>query len=77
MRSPIVVPEFGSAEVTFSLWLVSPGDSVYEGDRVAELLVGAATVDIVSPLDGRFQEALAQPGERLGLGQTLGFVVEG
>lgn len=74
MRSAIVVPELGAAEITFSLWLVSAGDAVYEGDRIAELLLGAATVDVLSPVDGKVREVLAQPGDRIRSGQTLGFV---
>ncbi len=36
-----------------SLWLVPEGADVLEGDRVVELLVGGATIDLESPVAGR------------------------
>ncbi|NJN00391.1 MAG: hypothetical protein HC793_01630, partial [Aquincola sp.] len=32
-----------------SAWLVAPGERVYEGDRVVEILAGEVTIDIGSP----------------------------
>jgi pyruvate/2-oxoglutarate dehydrogenase complex dihydrolipoamide acyltransferase (E2) component len=74
MRRAIMVPDLGPGEVSFSMWLAGVGDPVYEGDRVAELLLGAATIDVVSPGDGRLAAAIVQPGERLQKDQTLGWV---
>ena len=36
-----------------SLWLVPEGADVLEGDRVVELLVGGATIDLEAPVAGR------------------------
>ena len=76
MSNPILLPDLGAPEATFSLWFVSPGDPIYEGDRIAEVIVGAATVDVVSPADGRLQEVFAQPGEPLRPGQPIGSLVD-
>lgn len=76
MPSPIVLPDLGPGEVTFSLWLVTAGDRVFEGDRVAEVLLGAATIDVLSPSNGRLVEGKARPGDTLQPGQTLGWVEE-
>ena len=51
----LVVPDIGmhGGTITLSLWLVPEGAAVLEGDRVAELLCGAATVDLEAPVTGR------------------------
>ena len=49
-----------------SLWLVPEGADVLEGDRVVELLVGGATIDLESPVAGRlvtqFVDDVVTPG---------------
>ncbi|MFO0964758.1 MAG: lipoyl domain-containing protein [Gemmataceae bacterium] len=74
MRRPIVMPDLGPGDVTFNLWLVGPGQKVYEGDRVAEVLLDAATLDVLSPADGKVAETLARPGATVVSGETLGYV---
>lgn len=74
MRRPIVVPPVGPARVRLSVWFVRPGDSVYAGDRLVELLVDDATFDVSSPADGRLAEKSAQPGDALTPGQTVGYL---
>jgi len=56
----LVVPDLGMPGTTIflSLWLVPEGAAVIEGDRVAELLCGAATVDIEAPVTGRLARKL-------------------
>lgn len=50
---PVVVPDLVVGDtVTVSLWLVPQGASVLEGDRIVELLAGAATIDIEAPVAG-------------------------
>lgn len=68
-RVPVVAPELGiGGTVTVSLWLVPVGARVLEGDRIVELLAGAATIDLEAPVTGtlvaqRFDEDDAvQPG---------------
>jgi pyruvate/2-oxoglutarate dehydrogenase complex dihydrolipoamide acyltransferase (E2) component len=73
MRKPIVTPDLGATPV-LNLWLARPGDVVYAGDRVVEVLLGAATVDVSAPCSGRLAEKLAWPAEQLAAGQVLGYI---
>ena len=73
-RIAIVLPEVGAAPVLLSAWFADPGDTVFEGDRLVEVLVGAATFDVSSPATGRLAERSVRRNERLVPGQVLGFV---
>jgi pyruvate/2-oxoglutarate dehydrogenase complex dihydrolipoamide acyltransferase (E2) component len=59
-----------------SLWHVRPGDRVIEGDRVAELLIAGAIIDVPAPVNGVLLERLALPGDRLTQRQVLGLIRE-
>jgi pyruvate/2-oxoglutarate dehydrogenase complex dihydrolipoamide acyltransferase (E2) component len=74
MRTPIRLPELGAAPVVLSAWFADPGDAVYEGDRLVEVLVGGATFDVAAPATGRLAEQLALPDDPLVPGQVLGVV---
>jgi pyruvate/2-oxoglutarate dehydrogenase complex dihydrolipoamide acyltransferase (E2) component len=76
MRRPIILPDLGARGAVLSLWFVDPGDQVYAGDRVVELLAGGATFDVASPATGCFIERLALPDDPLTPGQILGIVEE-
>jgi pyruvate/2-oxoglutarate dehydrogenase complex dihydrolipoamide acyltransferase (E2) component len=75
-RVPITLPELGAGPVAFSLWYARPGDRVFEGDRVAEVLVPGATFDVPAPATGTLAEQLALPGDTLNTGQALGVIEE-
>lgn len=74
MRKPIVAPDLGAEAPVLNLWLARPGDRVYAGDRVIEMLLDAATVDVSAPCSGRLGERLAWPADRLEPGQVLGYI---
>jgi pyruvate/2-oxoglutarate dehydrogenase complex dihydrolipoamide acyltransferase (E2) component len=74
MRVEIVLPEIGADPVILSLWFVDPGDVIYEGDRVVEILSNGATFDVPAPATGRFIEKRALPDDPLVPGQVLGVV---
>ncbi len=76
-RSPIVLPELGAAPVRLSVWFADPGDWVYQGDRLVEVLVGGATFDVPAPATGRLGERHALPNDALAPGQVLGVVEVG
>jgi pyruvate/2-oxoglutarate dehydrogenase complex dihydrolipoamide acyltransferase (E2) component len=69
---PIMVPEVGTSEIVLSAWYVYPGETVYAGDRVVEILIPGATIDICAPTDGVLVERCypmatpVQPGTILG-----------
>ena len=63
-----------SFAIRLSLWFADPGDPVFEGDRLVEVLVSGATFDVPAPATGRLREKLALPDDPLQTGQVLGFV---
>jgi pyruvate/2-oxoglutarate dehydrogenase complex dihydrolipoamide acyltransferase (E2) component len=78
MRAEILLPELGAAPVVVSAWFADPGELVYAGDRLLEVLVSGATFDVSSPATGRLIEKLALADDPVLPGQVLGLVeVEG
>ncbi len=74
MQAPILLPELGVAAPVLSVWFADPGDLVYEGDRLVEILLGGATFDVPAPATGRLAVKHALPNDRLRPGQVLGIV---
>lgn len=74
MQAAIVLPELGSPAVVLSLWFADAGDTVFEGDRLVEVLIEGATFDVPSPATGKLLEKRAWPDDRLVPGQVLGIV---
>jgi pyruvate/2-oxoglutarate dehydrogenase complex dihydrolipoamide acyltransferase (E2) component len=72
----ITLPDLGTERAAFSLWYVRPGDRVFEGDRVAEVLIPGATFDVPAPANGVLAERLALPNDPLTAGQVLGLIEE-
>jgi pyruvate/2-oxoglutarate dehydrogenase complex dihydrolipoamide acyltransferase (E2) component len=68
------LPELGDEPVRFGLWLVEPGERVFEGERLAEVLLEGACVDVLAPATGRLVERLAWPRDLVAPGQVLGLV---
>ncbi len=71
MSRPITPPELGAAG-TFGLWLVRPGERVYAGDRLAELLIPGAVVDVPAPCGGAVRTLYARPGDPVSADTVLG-----
>jgi pyruvate/2-oxoglutarate dehydrogenase complex dihydrolipoamide acyltransferase (E2) component len=72
MPVPITTPDLGTARGRVSLWFVGPGERVYEGDRIVELLIPGATVDVPAPATGIVTGRAALPGDAVTVGQELG-----
>lgn len=70
---PLVVPDIGAAggTIVMSLWLVPEGATVIEGDRVAELAWGGATLDLEAPVTGRLVRQLVDEDARVAVGMTI------
>jgi len=64
----------GTIEILFSLWLVEVGEELKSYDRVAEILIPGASVDVTAGVAGRLTSRLVVPGERLQSGQVLGTI---
>ncbi len=71
---PIMLPDLGAARAVLSLWYVKPGERVFEGDRVAEVLIPGATFDVHAPATGTLRDRLALPNDPLTPGQVLGTI---
>jgi pyruvate/2-oxoglutarate dehydrogenase complex dihydrolipoamide acyltransferase (E2) component len=74
MQATIQLPDLGAPTAVLSIWFADRGDQVYEGDRLVEVLVGAATFDVPAPATGRLAEKRAYPNDALHAGQVLGVV---
>jgi pyruvate/2-oxoglutarate dehydrogenase complex dihydrolipoamide acyltransferase (E2) component len=74
MRETIVVPDLGAPIQRLGQWLVHLGETVYEGDRIVEVLVDAAVFDVAAGATGRLAEIVARPDELLRPGQVLGYI---
>ena len=69
----LVVPDIGAAgaAIVLSLWLVPEGSAVTEGDRVAELAWGGATLDLEAPVTGRLVRQLVDEDAQVAAGMTI------
>ena len=76
MLVPLIVPEVGvsAGQLRLSTWLVTLGEEVVIGDRIAEVLVPGMTFDIASPVSGRLVKQEKQPDAILATGERLGWI---
>ena len=55
----VILPDLGTGPATpiiVSYWYAARGETVWEGDRLVEVLVGPATFDVPAPATGRLAE---------------------
>jgi pyruvate/2-oxoglutarate dehydrogenase complex dihydrolipoamide acyltransferase (E2) component len=57
-------------------WFVREGERVLEGDRLLEIVVGAASIEIDAPGSGLLAEIRAQVDDTIAPGQVLGIIRE-
>jgi pyruvate/2-oxoglutarate dehydrogenase complex dihydrolipoamide acyltransferase (E2) component len=74
-RVPLILPDLGMPDVEVGVWYAQPGDHVYHGDRLVEIIVAGATFDVTAPVTGMLVERLVMPRDRITPGATLGAVV--
>ncbi len=74
MPSRVELPDLGSPHPRLSVWYVRVGDFVLAGERIVEILVDAATVDLTAPETGFIRQCLAQPDDILTPGQLLALI---
>ncbi len=75
-RTPFVLPDLGVAgwPVKATAWFAPVGGQVIEGDRLLEVTVGDATVDLPAPCSGRLLEQTVREHEPLKQGQVLAWL---
>jgi pyruvate/2-oxoglutarate dehydrogenase complex dihydrolipoamide acyltransferase (E2) component len=74
MQTPVTMPDLGVPRAVLSLWFLDAGAEVEEGERLLEILTGAATFDVSSPAAGRLVERCALPNDLVLPGQVLGYI---
>jgi pyruvate/2-oxoglutarate dehydrogenase complex dihydrolipoamide acyltransferase (E2) component len=73
----VILPELGTGPdlpIVVSHWFASRGDTVWEGERLVEVLVGPATFDVPSPVTGRLTEIRGLEDDRVQVGSVLAVV---
>jgi pyruvate/2-oxoglutarate dehydrogenase complex dihydrolipoamide acyltransferase (E2) component len=73
-REPVLVPDLGDETPLLSLWIAAPGDHIYAGDRLVELLLDEMIIDVTAPITGRLTEKIANPGQQVAAKQILGWI---
>ena len=76
MRKPVTMPDVGTAAAKVSVWFVTAGERVYAGDRLVEILIPGATIDVPAPVSGRLAQKSAWPDQPVSPGQVLGYIEE-
>lgn len=74
---PILVPSLGirpDQKILVSTWLVRPGEDVFEGDRVVELLMDEIVFDVPSPVSGKLARIAVDVDEKVCEGTVLGSI---
>lgn len=76
MRTPVVLPDLrtGDEPVRISAWLVDPGDTVAEGDRLVEVLIRGITFDVASPTDGQLTKIVRPFDALVTTGDVLAWI---
>lgn len=73
----VILPDLGTGPdvpIIVSHWFAARGETVWEGDRLVEVLVGPATFDVPAPVTGRLAEIRGREDDLVVPGAVLGFV---
>ena len=73
MSAPIKMPNLGAEtdEARVSSWLKAVGDTIMEGEVIAEIETDKANVDLEMPATGRLTEILVEAGTDARVGTVL------
>lgn len=78
MTVDVTLPELGlGVGATLSTWHVREGESVEAGERLVEVVIPGATVDVAAPASGRLSRRLVGVGGVVGPGVVLGRIEAG
>lgn len=76
-HAAVILPDLGTGPdvpILVSYWYASPGEFVWEGERLVEVLAGPATFDVPAPATGRLVKILGREDDRVTPGSVLGLV---
>jgi 2-oxoglutarate dehydrogenase E2 component (dihydrolipoamide succinyltransferase)/2-oxoisovalerate dehydrogenase E2 component (dihydrolipoyl transacylase) len=75
-RVPLILPDLGVPEVEVGVWYAQPGDHIYRGDRLVEVvLTEGATFDVTAPCTGTLVNRYVMLKDRVAPGAILGAVI--
>jgi len=76
MAEPIKMPDLGSGmeEGTLLNWTKQVGDTISDGDIIAEIETDKATVEVPVNVSGTIIELIGEPGQTLKVGSVIGYV---
>jgi len=69
VKLPLLAEDMEECTVTY--WYVAEGDTVEEGDDLAEMETGKAVFNVPSPVAGRIVEILVNEGDVVKVGDVL------
>jgi pyruvate/2-oxoglutarate dehydrogenase complex dihydrolipoamide acyltransferase (E2) component len=76
-HAAVILPDLGTGPdvpIVVSYWFASPGEHVWEGERLVEVLAGPATFDVPAPVTGRLVRIHGREDDRVEPGSVLGLV---
>ncbi len=73
MAQEIKLPDLGDDALLID-WTKQPGDTVKEGDVIAEVETDKTTVEVESPVSGTILEWKFKPGDEMSVGTVIGYV---
>jgi pyruvate/2-oxoglutarate dehydrogenase complex dihydrolipoamide acyltransferase (E2) component len=76
-HAAVILPDLGTGPdvpIVVSYWFASPGELVWEGERLVEVLAGPATFDVPAPVTGRLVKIHGREDDRVEPGSVLGLV---
>ncbi len=78
MPTSVRLPNLGAetAEALVSAWLKTVGDTVTEGEVIAELETEKATVELEAPVAGRLVEILVPAGQETTVGAVVAVIAD-
>ncbi len=74
-KAAVILPDLGTGPdtpVVVSYWFAARGETVWEGERLVEVLVGPATFDVPAPATGRLVEIRIREDDSVLPGDVLG-----
>jgi pyruvate/2-oxoglutarate dehydrogenase complex dihydrolipoamide acyltransferase (E2) component len=76
LRVSLLLPDLGVGDesVRVSGWLADRGDSIIEGDRVAEVMISGVTFDVEATQSGQLIEITKSVDTTVALGEPLGWL---